>query len=419
MKAVLSQAKQKVIPSKDEHKLVNSVASEVVQIVNEQAVRFGAKLIVGGSVRKGTWLPGIHDIDCFLKFNYIKYKDKGESLSEVAQKILSKSFKRVKRLHGSRDYFQIKYRGFEIEIIPVLDISKPCMMANITDVSPLHFNWLAKKTRSNNLEVDARLAKKFCRGIGVYGAESFIRGLSGHVIEILTVHYGGFTNFIKAICRWGNRVSIDPQGHYIDEKQMMLLMNSSKLVSPLLVVDPIQPERNASAILSQEKFDLLKRKAKLFVKNPSISFFEEKRITLNQLKAKKTKNRLIIFCARPDKTVTIDVAGCKILKQFEYIERMLTNFDFRIVKKDWFWDKENDALLWFYIDPKILSQTFRHGGPPAKLEPHATAFRKQWKKFDVKASQGKLYVDFPRKVRTVDDLLKEIKRDPNIDVRIC
>jgi tRNA nucleotidyltransferase (CCA-adding enzyme) len=415
----LNEIRKQVTPSIKEQRNVNSTAQEILQIVNEHGVRIGANLVIGGSVAKGTWLPGIHDIDCFLRFDYIKYKSKNEQLSDIAEKLLNKCFKNIKRLHGSRDYFQIFYNGFEIEIIPVINISNPKMMLNITDVSPLHFKWLAKKTKTHNLETDTRLAKKFCRGIGVYGAESFIRGLSGHVIEILTVHYGGFQKFIKAISKWDNRVIVDPEGRYIDEKQLMLLMNDSKLVSKLIVVDPIQPERNAAAVLSKENFALLKREARRFISKPSSNFFKEKKITLEQLKSKKTKNRQLIFCIAPNKDTTIDIAGCQIVKQIEYIERLLLSFDFKIVRNNWFWDKNNDALIWFYVDPKILSTEFRHWGPPTNLPEHITAFRKQWKKYDVKTSKGKIYIDLPRKVRTVDDFLKEVKKDPNLDIKIC
>jgi len=413
-KKVIEEIKKIVIPSINEQKLVNSTALEILQIINEQANPIGAKLIIGGSVKKGTWLPGIHDIDCFLQFDYIKYKNKNEDLSNIAEKLLKKCFKNIKRLHGSRDYFQVEYNGFEIEIIPVINITKPELMLNITDVSPLHINWLAKKTKLKNLETDARLSKKFCRGIGVYGAESFIRGLSGHVIEVLTVHYGGFLPFIKAISKWDDRASIDPQGHYTDEKQMMLLMNSSKLVSNLIVVDPIQPERNAAAVLSDEKFQLLKNQANQFLKKPSKSFFIEKHITIEQIKARKTKNKLLLFTAEPEKDTTIDISGCQILKKFEYIERMLNEFDFKIKNQGWYWDKQNQAIFWFYIDPQILSQSFRHAGPPVKLDIHADSFKKQWNKFNVRTAGGKLYVDLPRKVRTIDDFLTELKKDPNL-----
>ena len=432
---ILKEVSKSIIPSSNEHNKVIEAANEVVQIVNEKAEKFKAELVIGGSVAKGTWLPGISDIDCFLRFNYIQYKDtdeskirgsakskelvgKSDNLSDIAEKIIKSCFKNYIKLHGSRDYFQTKYYGFDIEIIPVLNITKPDMMKNITDVSPLHFIWLRKRTRQLNLGNEIRIGKKFFKANNLYGAESFIRGISGHVIEVLTINYGGFVNLLKAISKWQDRAIVDPENRYVNEKQMMLLMNESKTMSPLIVVDPIQPERNASAALSKEKFDELKKLAKKFLANPSTAAFKEKTLTADKIKSRKTKNNLLLFSAAPDKTVTIDVAGCKILKQFEYITDILEKFDFKIVKQDWYWDKKNAALLWFYVNPKKLSSDFRHWGPPTELIQHTTAFKKEWKKYKVKQSKGKLYVDFPRKVRTTNDFLAELKKDKNLNIKI-
>ena len=416
--SILSEARKQAIPTKHEAAKVGEIAEEVVQSVSARAYRFGAKLVVGGSVAKSTWLPGLHDIDCFLQFDYKKYKDRSDELADVAEKIIKNCFDSYQRLHGSRDYFQVKYLGYDIEIIPVLEIAKPDMMKNITDVSPLHFVWLSRKTRKLKLEDDVRLAKTFFKANQLYGAESYIRGFSGHVIEILTVHYGGFLKLLKEISRWKDRVIVDAERKYMNEKQLMLLMNSSKLVSPLIVVDPIQPERNASAVVSAEKFELAEKAAKKFLANPSSAFFREKEITAQQIKSRKSKNRLILLSAKPEKGVTIDVAGCQLLKQFEYAEKLLTDFDFKIAKKSWFWNKKKDAIFWFYINPKKLSESFRHWGPPANLKEHAAAFKKQWSKYKIGQSKGKLYVDFPRKVRTVDDFLKELRKDRKLNVRI-
>ena len=50
---------------------------------------------------------------CLNKFN-----DKSDKLSDMLEKHLKKSFK-IARLHGSRDYFQIRQGKFTFEIIPM------------------------------------------------------------------------------------------------------------------------------------------------------------------------------------------------------------------------------------------------------------------------------------------------------------
>jgi tRNA nucleotidyltransferase (CCA-adding enzyme) len=415
---VISQIKKNVVPSKNETMKVNEVSQEIIQIINEQAEKYGAELLIGGSVAKGTWLPGIHDIDCFLQFNYQTYSNKSESLSDITEKIVKRCFSKYQRLHGSRDYFQTTYQGYEVEIIPVLKISNPKMMKNITDVSPLHFIWLSKKTAKSQLQTDVRLAKQFFKANGLYGAESFIQGFSGHVIEVLILHYGSFIKLLKQATKWTDTIIIDPESHYTDETQLMILMNDSKLTSPLIVVDPMQPERNASAALSKKKYEKLKKIANKFLAKPNTNFFVEDKITAKKIRMRKSKNKLILLTITPEAETTIDVAGCKILKQFEYITQLITGFDFKIIRKNWYWDKHSEALLWFYVDPKKLSANFRHFGPPITVTEHATAFNKQWSKYTVKQSKGKLYVDLPRKVRTVNKVLAELKNDKTLKVEV-
>ncbi len=47
-------------------------------------------------------------------------------------------------MHGSRDYFQIKEKGFTFEVVPILKIKDAKEAMNITDVSPLHAAWVKK-----------------------------------------------------------------------------------------------------------------------------------------------------------------------------------------------------------------------------------------------------------------------------------
>ena len=89
----------------------------------------------------------------------IKFKDKSDKLSDILQKFLKKSFK-ITRLHGSRDYFQIRQGKFTFEIVPILDIKRAEQAENITDVSPLHSNFVL---RHKKLIDEMRLTKQFLR----------------------------------------------------------------------------------------------------------------------------------------------------------------------------------------------------------------------------------------------------------------
>jgi tRNA nucleotidyltransferase (CCA-adding enzyme) len=225
-----------------------------------------ARCVAGGSLAKKTNLRNDFDIDLFARFDYsLRKKD----LSNLLEKALKKVFKKVERVHGSRDYFQVKNK-ITFEIVPVLNIKSYKKAENVTDMSPFHVEYVNKKLNSK-LRNEIRLAKQFCKSIRVYGAESYIQGFSGHVLDLLILYYGSFVQLLEQASVWGNRVIID-----VDKKlkDPMKELNESKTVSPLIVVDPIQPDRNAAAALSQEKFELFKKKSREFLQKPSEKYFK-------------------------------------------------------------------------------------------------------------------------------------------------
>ena len=386
---------------------MNAVISEVVTKVNKEVKlqKLNAKLQAGGSAAKGTWLPGLSDIDFFLLFDYDEFSEKSSEISSYAERILKKVFK-ITKLHGSRDYFSIKYENCNLEIVPVLDISEEQEAKNITDFSPLHVNWFNALARKNpKLRTEVRLAKQFFKVAGVYGAESYIRGLSGHTIEILIAYYGSFTNLVKAVAKWKFQEVIDVKKYYKNTRQVFEKLNKSKLNSAIILVDPIEKNRNAAAAFEKDKFMLAKEVCHKFLDKSSIEFFKEKEISVEQLKKKKQDLKLIIVNTKAKKGKP-DVIGAKLRKEFEQLGKALAENDFVVQDSGWH-IHGNGAMFWFYLDPTPLSAKKQHAGPPVKLKEFAKAFRKKWKSAKIK--DGRLVAEIKRKYTTPEQLMKYLK----------
>jgi len=245
LQTILKDILTEILP--DEKKVVAEAKQVVNNIQKElQRQQYKAKVMIGGSVAKGTFLRQDHDIDIFVMFDKKKYAN--SDLSAMLESTLKKLFPIVTRIHGSRDYFQVKHiRSYEL--VPILFIKKTKDAQNITDCSPLHVQWVKKFPQLKN---EIRLFKAFCKAVGVYGAESYIQGFSGHVVDILTIYYKGFVNVLKASQKWKAPVVLD---YYKTHKGKVLQdLNVSKTQGPLILVDPIQPERNAAAAVGMEKF---------------------------------------------------------------------------------------------------------------------------------------------------------------------
>lgn len=382
-----------VKPSKKEVQELSSLAKEITSKIKLK----DAKAVLGGSGAKNTWLKGKKEIDVYIKFNYKKFKDKSDKISEILYPYLKKYFRLVKRLHGSRDYFQIFKNGFTIEIIPILDIRKADEAKNITDISKLHVDYVKKYSKLAN---EIRLAKTLAVAQEVYGAESYIRGFSGYVIELLVIYYGGFKKAANAVSKWKGKVII---GNKKDAENL----NFSKKQSPLILIDPVQNTRNAAAALSEEMYKKFIEACKKYVKEPSDDFFIPKQ---HSFKSDKNSILLEIKPLAGKK----DVIGAKLLKAFEHIKKKLQEEGFKLKDTKWHWNKV--ALFAYELESSILSDYKEIRGPPVKLKDHLKEFEKKHGKITIKNNIA--YARTRREFRHARDLIRNSFKDREIISRI-
>ncbi len=391
-----------IVPSKGEREKVLSQVNVFLNQLNAELkrVRVQAKAMLGGSYAKDTWLSGDYDVDVFVKFNLLH---KEQNISDLLERALKKW--RHERIHGSRDYFWVR-NGIKYEIVPVLDIRKSEQAENVTDFSPLHVAWVNKK--GAKYKNDIRLAKKFCKGTSCYGAESYIRGFSGHVLDILVTYYKGFIPLLKAAKGWKPKVVLDYNNIYKGKALMML--NKSKIEGPLVLVDPVQPGRNAAAALTQENFDKFVKAAKAFLKKSGRAFFVEKEIDFAAL-SKKGHLIQIKVKTLDDKE---DVAGTKFVRAFEHIRSQLQ--DFQVKDAGWIWDKRENGIWWFVLGKKQLPAECNWAGPPIKLTDSVKKFKKIYKKTFTKA--GRVWAKVKCEERTPEQVLKRVLKDSFVKERV-
>jgi len=416
MKKVLDAVETAVTMDSDESERLSAVMLDFEEKIKAELAnqKIDANLFVGGSVGKGTCLPGILDIDYFMRFNLKKYGD--EDISVICESVLNVVFKEVLQLKGSRDYYRVNSGGFEIEIIPVLYIKSIGQAKNLTDQSPFHVNWVKRKVKGKkNLDFEMRLAKQFFRASDVYGAESWIGGFSGHVTEILVAHYGGFEKLLKAVVKWNEKTIIDVEKAYTGKKVLEIL-DSAKTQGPLIVIDPIDKNRNAAAALGTEKFNLLKEGAVEFLKKPNQKFFDEVEITLADVKKMSGKNKAFIWKAPPEDK-KLDVSGAKMVKYLEKIERMFKKSEFIVVDSGMYWNKRNDGLVWVFIDKKDLSKRQLIKGPPTySMQNHIMAFKKKYARQKNWREGYHYYAEITRKYTKAEQIVRLVKKNEEFSV---
>jgi len=366
----------RVNPSKDELQLIQRSLKDFLKKIENKIKtnKVNAEVFVGGSFAKKTLIKkDCYDIDIFLRFN-AKYKD--EEISSMANNIL-KGIGDIDVLHGSRDYFKIKAgSSLYFEIVPVRKIKKPEEAVNVTDLSYAHVRYINNKAKSKNILDEIRIAKAFCHANNCYGAESYVGGFSGYALELLIYYYNGFINFLKAIAdvNLKNKLIIDIEKHYKNKHQIMVDINSSKLQSPIILIDPTYKQRNALAALSEETFEKFKKDAANFLKNPSKKAFEQKKMNLEKIKkdAKKKKYEFILIEVKTNRQPG-DIAGSKLLKFYRHLIEELNMF-FEVKNKGFNYNKEKTARYFFVTKSKgeIIIE-----GPDARDKLNVLKFKKK------------------------------------------
>ncbi len=410
MKSVLEQAIKLCAPTKEEQASIAHIVKEVEAKVNSslKKLKIDAKCTVGGSVAKGTWLPNISDVDFFILFDYEKYKSQSMVLSDFAERALKSTFRNVRRIYGSRHYFIIEHGNFILEFVPVLEISELSEALNLTDYSPLHIYWVRDRIKANKkLQTEVRLAKQFFKANGVYGAESYIGGFSGHATEILTIYYGSFLRLLKNAVEWKHGDVIDVNHTYRDPNQIFDKINEAKLQSPIIVIDPVEPTRNAAAALGEGKFKLLKQVARKFLAKPSTEFFKTKQFNLNSLKQKKNQ-KLFVLQASPTRGKE-DIIGSLFARRFEEFKKEIMRNDFRVLKSGWRWPGEGKATFWIYLPARQLPREKVVEGPPKNVpEVFRNKFKRKWKRIFLRGNR--YFARCARKYREPEKLIRKLAK---------
>jgi tRNA nucleotidyltransferase (CCA-adding enzyme) len=372
------------------------------------------ELFVGGSYAKQTLVKRDkgYDVDVFVMFPY-KMASQSLKLAYLLAEILKKNNFKAVRLHGSRDYFQIKINKITVELIPILKIKKAEEAINITDISPLHVTYIKNRIKKKKkLADEIRLAKAFCYSQDCYGAESYIKGFSGYALEVLVCYYGSFMKFLKQIVKWNTKekIIIDPKKYYKNKKEVFSELNEAKLHSPVILIDPVQKERNATAALSFKTFEKLVKIAKFFLKKPSESYFFKQKINIENLKkqAKRQKARFVMIKAITSKK-KVDVAGAKTKKFYEFLFFLLKKQGFKVIKGIYNFSEESlEANFYFIV--KEPEKQYIVAGPPLNInKKYLKAFKKRWKKtFE---NKGRLCAKATRNVFDMEQLIKTISKD--------
>jgi len=409
---------ERILPKNDVLPRVNSFIKTLEKTAN--SLELDCRIVIGGSVAKNTHIVDDFDCDLFIRFNPKKYGT--DAIGELLTAIIKKQqndpsggkLLDAQLLHGSRDYYKTVVDGITYELVPTLDINAAKDAPNITDMSLFHVDWTVSKCKKYSaLNNQIRLAKVFCKGQGVYGAESYIGGFSGHVVDILVVFAGGFDQLLKQSLTWTDKQVIDVEKFY-HGKNALALINEAKLTSPIIVVDPIVPERNAASALTQNCFDTFKKSAAKYLENPSADFFEKKEFNFRSLES-KSKDGITYQIHLVPLSDKKDIAGAQHVKVLSYICEQAVENNFVVVGSGWNWSDNFSGDIFVRVSCDSLFPTTTVRGPPLSMAAAVNAFKLSHASTFEK--DGKLWATVKRRYAKFDLLLDAISAHELITVR--
>lgn len=436
LEETIQEAKKLVRPSEEEKKSLISIKSEIKDLIRKELDRLELKdiqVLVEGSVQKRTWLPGDKDIDIFLSFPKSYKKPEIEKKGKLVGKKVGKKADDFKISYAQHPYVKIQYNGHKIEIVPSYQVNSYKEVKTAVDRTPLHTKYVRSQINGTNLNQEIRLLKKFMKSTNVYGSEKSVKGFSGYITEILIIYYGSFHEVLQKAKEWEPNKIIDPNNWLQKEQTKKKARKTIKRdrENPMIIIDPVDPTRNAAAILSWEKMGEFSVAAKEFLKNPKIRFFkgfqkEDIQKDLSKIINEKGTELLLLSIKRPD------LIEDNLFPQLEKTEKSLKNnlekegfkvFDSRVLTN------QEKCHIFYELDNSQRSRTQIREGPPFYLtnrDKFLEKYDKVWidnkrlkSEYKVKSSVDQVVKDLIRnnKIGTgknIENLIKEAKIYLNI-----
>ena len=343
MKGTISKISKTVIPSKTIENSKKQIGKLAYNLVEKEIAKYPEVigLEFGGSFAKGTWLSKDADIDIFIRFKKSVSEEKFEKISKKIGFDALKKYSPYVR-YSQHPYVEAKIKSTKINIVPFYDV-KIGEWKSAADRSPFHTKFM-EKSLTSKMRNEVRILKTFLKSNGIYGAEIAKQGFSGYISEVLILEFGSFENLVKSISK-------------IKENQI-IGKTSKKFETSIVVIDPIDSNRNLAAAISDEnigKFVLISR---TFKEKPSLEFFKIKK---SRISNKFWNNLLIVrfdFKARSP-----DIIWGQIKRATSTLSTQLELGGFTVLRSKSHTDQQKEAYLLFFLESTKISEIYSKKGP--------------------------------------------------------
>ena len=375
-------------------KAADEIQSKIVELAGSRGIACQPLLV--GSASRSTWLAGDHDLDIFLAVP--EDADLAEAL-ELARSVAPVHQEK----YAEHAYVHAEINGFDVDLVPCYLLMDAFHIKSAVDRTPFHTKYVSERIKG--LEDEVLLLKQFMKGVGVYGSELKVGGFSGYLSELLVLRYGSFPAVLEGASTWRPGETIDLEDHSTTSHQ-----------DPLIVIDPVDPNRNVAAALTLDRMLQFTVAARRFLKVPDMAFFyppDKKPISdedlLKQIKERGSTLLLLDFEAP---RMVEDVIFPQLRKAEEAIRAMFRRNGFSVLRSNVDCHPVagvNRARMLFELDVWELPRIIRREGPPVWEAEHLSRFLSSHPVLlsGPYIENGRAIVEVQRKYTRASDLLEK------------
>ena len=361
---ILAAARKMCEPDEEERRLVSKVADTILNkarsVIQEKSV--DAEAVLGGSYAKDTWLKGECDIDLFVKLPPVLKKDEFRQIGMDLAKEILKGYETIVR-YAEHPYLEGFVEGVRVNIVPCFNV-KPRHWISAADRSPYHTEYV-KEHLGEELKSEVRLLKKFLKVRGVYGAEVKTKGFSGYVCEVLILKYRSFINTLEAFSNL-ERGTVISLGELPADVKL-------RFQTPIIIIDPVDSERNLGAAISEESLATFISSARSFLQNPSIKYFDKYDGELyTPLVEQMADNLILILFTHESRSP--DILWGQLHKTTEAIERQIKMRGFEVLKVVEASSEEHESAILLLLESQTLPKYMVKIGPDVYRKVDALRF---------------------------------------------
>jgi tRNA nucleotidyltransferase (CCA-adding enzyme) len=356
-----SRLKKKILaevkPTEREHEKITAFIVKL-KVSFKEALRKGgvdADIEVHGSIARDTWLLGQRDIDTFIILRHGSNRKDLFRVNEVVKGYVGNGWVEA---YAEHPYVKKEIEGFEVEFIPCFRAEAGKGFASSTDRTPLHTSYLQPRL-TDLLRDDIRILKAFMRGIGVYGAEIKVGGFSGYLCELLIVAHSSFEGLIEAAENWGEHQVI----------QLEKGGNPAKFKEPLVVLDPVDTNRNVASAVTETAFWTFVAAARALSENPGERFFTAKTHDASRLNEElENRGTDVLFVVIPDDDPPVpDTLWGQLYRTEKALGRALGERGFKVFRSGSWSDEAKRHIFVYELESIALPPVVKKVGPPVRL----------------------------------------------------